>query len=63
MKRPGSEILQNACAAFKRMTGLSLKIAGVPDVGSLTLEAHGKRKYYPGRACETAYQRIQGEQC
>ena len=45
MKKLESErgILQNASAAFTRMTGLPLKIAGVPDAGGLTLEAHGKR--------------------
>ena len=38
MKKLESEkgILQNASAAFTRMTGLPLKIAGVPDAGGLS---------------------------
>jgi hypothetical protein len=44
MKKLESEmgILQNSCAAFTRMTGLPLKVVGMPDIGGLTLEAYGK---------------------
>ena len=40
---PEKGILPNACAAFTRMTGLPLKIVGMPDAGGLALQAHGKR--------------------
>ncbi|MBU1206499.1 MAG: hypothetical protein KKH04_06175 [Proteobacteria bacterium] len=36
-------ILQNACAAFTRMTGLSLEVMGQPDGRRLALQAHGKK--------------------
>jgi len=45
MKKLESEmgILQNACTAFTRMTGLPLKVVGMPGDGGVALEAQGKR--------------------
>ncbi len=40
---PEKGILQNACAAFTRMTGLPLKDMGEADACCLTVEAHGKK--------------------
>lgn len=40
---PEKGILPNACSAFTRMTGLPLKIVGMPGAGGLALQAHGKR--------------------
>ena len=37
------DIIQNACAAFTRMTGLALKVIGQPKARALALQAHGKR--------------------
>jgi len=36
-------ILQNACAAFTRITGMPLEVMGRPDARGLALQAHGKR--------------------
>ena len=36
-------ILQNACAAFTRMTGLPLKDMGEAEAWGLTVEADGKK--------------------